>query len=1079
MKRRTFTLAGTGIAAVGLAVFASFVMKNDAASKYRGHVAVNVVNGEINYDDFGAKGAAQWWFDRMKDANTGELNFQEMARMKQLASQTHTAARNSSAASIQATSWNEIGPDNVGGRTRAMIIDRNNTQHMFAGAVSGGLWESFDGGLNWQKNSGFFSIPDVNINIASMAQASNGDLYVGTGEGMYYFFGTGAGGFIGGGVYKSVDGGATWSVLSATVPPTANNATANWVAVNKIVVDPNDPNHVFASTNKGLRVSSDGGQTWVTPAGLPATGESSDVDVPGNGTVITTASGKPWRSTDNGASFTNVGTSAQGFINSSLSRTEIGVAPSDPNFVYAFCASNTGALAGVYVSINGGATWQQAAGAGNAQFEPFGTGQGDYDNVVEVDPNNKFRAIFGGVELWDFELVQTNPVGGQWTRRALEFPASLFNPWYVHSDKHVILYHPTAPGTIFVGTDGGVFRSQNDGATWTPMNNGYNVTQAYSVAIDPFAPNRDRAMIGTQDNGTQYVNGAGNTLMSSFSTSGGDGGHCDISLLFPGATFQTVYYGATSRSNNGGQSSGDFFSERMTPAAYGQPGFAAFVTPIRLWESFNDPLSSDSITMVNDTIEQNKHVTTGATATYSSTLTVPTPIANPAATVILNSIRFTVANSSATVDGAGNISGDATGTVQSNGSYSITWNSTPAANQVIKAYYQVSYAAGTVFTLNSNVQGRTFSYATPFTINPNDTVRIQDPVQARLAVGFTGNNGIWITKRPLDFSATPAWLKIGGNRSLPSAYSGEASQMTWSPDGNYLFVGTAGGSLFRFSNIAAAVDSANGDSEANGGAIANPTCVITCHLIGSFSRPVTGLDVDPNNPNNVVVTTGNYGATQNVHYSSVGTTATSTTGTFVNKTGNLNTLGGVPCLSVSFDKYTPNRVLVGTEHGVFETSNITAATPTYVSSNANLDNVAIDMIRQQRFEPWHVPNAGCFYIGTHGRGIWRDDSSWQVPNSINEPSNGSSQPVVANDVKVFPNPVVDNSFVTFTTSRSGNAIVQIFDLAGKMVSTQNYQQLAAGKNTVEFNAANMAKGTYIIVITQDNKRIGSGRFVKM
>ena len=142
--------------------------------------------------------------------------------------------------------------------------------------------------------------------------------------------------------------------------------------------------------------------------------------------------------------------------------------------------------------------------------------------------------------------------------------------------------------------------------------------------------------------------------------------------------------------------------------------------------------------------------------------------------------------------------------------------------------------------------------------------------------------------------------------------------------------------------------------------------------------------------------------------------------------------------------------------------------------------VACDMIRQQRWDPWHVPNAGCFYAGTHGRGAWRDDSSWQQPTSIGEQgNNGNNNSAPSNDIRVFPNPVIANSNVTFSLPQSGDATVEIYDLTGKLVSTQNYEQLQSGVNTVQFGTENLSKGTYIISVTQKGRKVGTGRFLKM
>jgi hypothetical protein len=304
--------------------------------------------------------------------------------------------------------------------------------------------------------------------------------------------------------------------------------------------------------------------------------------------------------------------------------------------------------------------------------------------------------------------------------------------------------------------------------------------------------------------------------------------------------------------------------------------------------------------------------------------------------------------------------------------------------------------------------------------------------------------------------------------------------MAWSPNGDQLFVGTEAGLVYRFSNIGAITDSVTGSID--NGSSPNPNCVVACHLIGNFAgRWVTGLDVDPNDPSNVVVSLGNYSNTNYVYYSSTADTASSiATAGFVSKTGNLVSLGGVPVYSVTFDKYSINRVLVGTEHGVFETTDISVSSPTWSAAMNGLDNVAVDAIRQQRWEPWLVANSGCFYIGTHGRGIWRDDSSWQQPNGIGGPSpNTSSTGANHNDLHVYPNPVVTNSNLSFVLDKNGSVNVQIYDLTGKQVYNRTHEGLTIGNNTIQFETDQMSKGTYVVVVNQGNKRIGTGRFIKM
>lgn len=1085
MKRKHIAAVATGLALSGIVLFVALGFNAGRHGHYvppSPDQLAEISGGE----EFDFKGAAEWQFNRIKNQVTGDIDLDEMAAVQARAIQTMNNARNNSSAQTTSAQWNEIGPDNVGGRTRALLIDNANSQHMFAGGVSGGLWESFDGANNWQRCAGFFSLPGVNINVVSIAQTSTGTLYVGTGETTLYAAaasGTGYGGFIGGGIYKSYDHGVSWQLLTSTVPASQSTSII-WASVNKIAISASDTNTIFASTNRGFRVSNNGGQTWVVPSGIVSANVSTDVAVGSDGRVVAIISGKPYLSLDNGVSFTNVGTSAQGFLSAAAGRTAIAIAPTNPNYVYAIVSQASGVLQGLWISVDGAQNWTQVTGAGNSQFDPIV--QGTYDLAITVDPTNANRAIIGGVQLWEWMMLSNNPPSGQWTRIALEFPDSPFNPFYVHSDKHAIVFHPTQAGTFFVGSDGGIGRTLNNGQTYQQMNAGYNVTQCYSIAHDHQTYSRNVSMAGSQDNGTQFVDGTGNTPMSAIEVSGGDGGLCEMSFLNPNALFATVYYGTVARSNNRGNSMAQFYSTddtRLTNA--GNAFYASFVTPIRLWESLNDQLSSDTVTLINNTTVQNIMITVGGQATFTGNLATTTTTV-PAPTYLLNTLIFVCGSDTLFSNGAGTITGDGTGTVSSGGAYSITFNNAPIANLSLKAIFDVQYGAGTVFTLNSNVQGRGLTYTSVVTVDPGDTIKVQDVIQSRLAVGFSAANGLWLIRHAIDFSTTPEWIKIAGSaHSAPDVMNGEISCMAWSPNGDDLYVGMGGngatGNVYRISNIAAVLDSANGDISA--ASIANPNCVVTCTRIGNFgsTRSVTGLDVDPNNPDNLIVTLGNYGNTAYVYLCQNASTAPSSSNTsnFTNKTGTLVADGGVPVYCAAFDKYVSGRVLIGTEYGVLETTTI-SGTPNWQPAMGGLDNVAVDAIRQQHWEPWLVPNAGCFYIGTHGRGMWRDDSSWQQPTGISNPS-----PVVNNanglntDLTIFPNPVADHSNIRFVLDKGGIANVRIYDLSGKLVFDRVYEGLNSGTNTVEFPADNLVKGTYIVTVTQGLKKVGTGRFVKV
>src|SRR3954447_20054508 len=148
------------------------------------------------------------------------------------------------------TSWQFLGPGNIGGRTRAIVIDPTNTQIIYAAAVAGGVWKTTSGGTTW------FPLNDLMANLAvnSLAMDPNdhNTLYAGTGEG---YFNLDA--IRGNGIFKTIDGGANWTQLANTVP--VNNG---FTRVQKIVVSKGNSQHVYAATRTGIFRSTDGGTNW-------------------------------------------------------------------------------------------------------------------------------------------------------------------------------------------------------------------------------------------------------------------------------------------------------------------------------------------------------------------------------------------------------------------------------------------------------------------------------------------------------------------------------------------------------------------------------------------------------------------------------------------------------------------------------------------------------------------------------------------------------------------------------------------------------------------------------------------------
>lgn len=389
--------------------------------------------------------------------------------------------------------WHERGPSNVGGRTRALLIDANDAsgKRIWAGSVSGGLWRTDDIDASppvWVNIDDYFS----NLAITSIAQsAANPNLI---------FFGTGEegtqpnGGVRGMGIWRSTDGGANWQQLPFT--------NASFSAINEILID--NAGFVYVATSTGLFRSTDANGTFNAGAAAVLGGNVQDLEMAADGTLYAAVNGVGIFKR-NGNAWNLL--SDSDFPSSGFERLEIATAPSDANSLYvAFSGANRDTCLRVLVSTDAGVSW-------TPRTCPSGMGAICwYAYIMAVDPNNVNRIWIGSDNLY-----QSLDGGGTWTQVT-----------GVHVDHHAIVYRPGNSDQVVFGNDGGVYRSLNASAnppTLTAKNNGYNVTQFYSTAIHPNAAS-NFMLGGTQDNGTQRFTCPG--ICVTDEPTGSDGGFCFI-----------------------------------------------------------------------------------------------------------------------------------------------------------------------------------------------------------------------------------------------------------------------------------------------------------------------------------------------------------------------------------------------------------------------------------------------------------------------------------------------------------------------------------------------------------------------
>jgi len=529
------------------------------------------------------------------------------------------------------SAWAFRGPNNIGGRTRALLIDKDNSNLMFAGGVAGGLWKSTTSGQYWVpvEYQGATSEDFANLAVVSICQAANGDIYFGTGEGVHFNHGlnTATPMILGSGIWKSTDRGNTFTKLTATEPTEGNDA---FTLVFKMAADPSNANIVYASTSQGLKVSTDGGVNW-GPAPLEESvynnSTSMDVKVASDGSFIASIANKCFVKKAGASQFVlrsgqdELENAEEGHLISTtnIGRLEFAYAPQDPNIVFCAAVNQASGLKNIYKSTDGGDNWIVVGKGGSALFQPFGS-QGIYDVCIAVNPTNKNQVFVGGLNLWSGVAANTGNLFA-WSQVTM-WDAPTYYSLYVHADQHIILFDPKDPQIMFVGSDGGVSRGflNKDGVKYQfkTMNNNYGVTQFYSVA----ANSAGTLIGGTQDNGSLLVvKEFGTDEKAGYSVMGGDGGHVVMSQIMPNIAYVTMYFGGLWRNNDENYADWNTFynSDLADYQGWTSGGYepdmqsASFVTPITYWETDNDITGMDSVMFI-----AKKTYTKGSTVVFPS-----------------------------------------------------------------------------------------------------------------------------------------------------------------------------------------------------------------------------------------------------------------------------------------------------------------------------------------------------------------------------------------------------------------------------------------------------------------------------
>jgi hypothetical protein len=431
-------------------------------------------------------------------------------------------------AGLDPAGWFWLGPGNVGGRIRSIVIDPANVNNMWIGSVGGGIWKSTNGGTSWAPVNDFMA----NLAVSTMIinPVSTATMYAGTGEGFGNFDSLG-----GAGVFQSTDNGTTWNQLASTNPaalpaPACGTALAapcplTWQYVNRLAISPDgsillaaaksgDNDNNGSVDNAGILRSTDSGVTWTTqttslPVDVKFDPTNSNLAVAGElaAARYTLDGGVTWTPSTffdsvNPAGVTTITPLSAG----NDGRVELAYAPSNPSIVYASVNNNNGDL---YRSTNGGQTFTRV-NIGSPNFFFGANNQGWYDNALWVNPQNPAFVIVGGIDLWRSTDSGANFTQiSQW-QCAPGQPGSCAGT-SAHADHHAIVSVPgfnnTTNKTVFFGNDGGIYRADDVSTVgqtsgWTVnLNNNLGITQFHGGSVT----SGGTVFGGAQDNGTVRV----------------------------------------------------------------------------------------------------------------------------------------------------------------------------------------------------------------------------------------------------------------------------------------------------------------------------------------------------------------------------------------------------------------------------------------------------------------------------------------------------------------------------------------------------------------------------------------------
>ena len=947
----------------------------------------------------------------------------------------------------EGSNWTSLGPDNYGSLTRGIVYDNQDATNktIYIGTMGGGIFKSVNGGITWK------SVSD-NLMVSSMVQDENGTIYVGTGDGRGAHNQNGLSNlnyensFVGTGIY-AFDGSTLTQIES----------TAKFV--NDLAVS---GNRLYAATNDGLKYYEigTGNVTW-TP--VMEGEEAYGVEVCPDGDIVAVVGYNVFMSNEEGGLDT-ITTGDENMLPASETYKMVAVSPSDHNYIYVAYLTASNGTGNIYFTSDHGVTWKTAYTT-STLYDIFGS-RGLIDNAIAVYPNNPRKVLIGGSNLWVLrddlgeDIFRLECISnGNGFQIAQSGGAFYYNYTYIHLGIQSIAFNPNNVNEFFVGSEGGIFKGTCSAANGYLFEgaNRYFVTEEEHTSVARmfsvgFAGDLNMTLGGSLDHGTIHVFGDPNT--NNITTG---------SAIYPNDIATT----------NAAETYGPFdYSKIGGPCAISTVNPQIMFVTATGSNSVGTPLMRTQTAGADYDKDNFSYSVTDGTASIENRDAFKTPIA------LFENYNDTKSEQLAKYI---NKTGD-----------------------TIKASETVM--------VNSRNANYPFDYVLTEDLLPGDSIEVQDIISSTFLVAV--KNAVYMTRDALVFNEVADWWNIGTISGIPNV-------VTISGDGDVAYVGTVAGKLYKTYGLSDAVneiaaiglegapaeieyiydsilqidtvfvwDEIVGDSIIN----YDSTWVETETVIDSIiitpevepisplvnfeevavdsifnGQAITSVSINPNNVNDIIVTLGNYGNENYVFRSNDGGAS------FAPMSKEGLPLG--PVYSSLIAKTLDNNevaIFVGTENGIYTFDGSDW-------SNAGIAGVPVMDVKQQ-LQTNHdnkyiylvdevgkvdtivypgVFNEGMIYVATYGRGLYKNDEYHVTSPELDVEDVTMTETF---GIEIYPNPVFSNATINFNVNAKANVSYQIYDLSGRMITNKVLGTYGEGTHSATINVENLTSGTYIIKV---------------